>query len=110
MGVSNIKKKLTTQVVNCQRCSKRLRVPIKPGKRLSIECAGCGLEFVISFKNPAYEVFQFHPHLGLKGNLTQAAHRYAQLPDNVRLKFMALMCCFVLFFVLVSGAVVFAFS
>lgn len=110
MSESKLRKKLSSQVVTCQRCSKQLRVPIKPGKRLSVECAGCGLEFIISFKNPFYEVFQFDPRLGLQGNLTRSVHRYGQLPDNVRVKFMALLSLFVLFLLILLGGLVFAFS
>lgn len=110
MSISKLKSKMRSQVVSCQRCSKRLRIPIKPGKRLSIECAGCGLEFVVSFKNPIYEVFQFDPKLGLKANLSQSVRRYAQLPDNVRVKFMALLCCFCLFLLILVGGLAFAFS
>jgi len=105
-----MKKHMSSQVIPCKRCSKRLRVPIKPGKRLSVECAGCGLEFIVSFKSPFYEVFQFDGKKSLGDNLKQSLRRYGQLPDNARLKLMALVCLFTLFVLVLLGGLVFAFS
>lgn len=89
--------KLSTHVAVCPRCAKKLRVPIKPGKRLRVCCSGCELEFDISFKSPLLEIFQFNPSLSLKENGLMSLKRYATLPDPIRRRVM-LLFVFVAFF------------
>lgn len=43
-------KRLTHRIVKCQRCHKKLRLPIKFGKILRVDCSGCGLTFDVSYK------------------------------------------------------------
>lgn len=38
------------KVFSCQRCQKKLRIPIKAGKKLVVDCPSCGQENVISFQ------------------------------------------------------------
>lgn len=99
--------KLSTHIAVCPRCTKKLRVPIKPGKRLRINCAGCGLEFDISFKNPFLEIFQFNPSLGLKENLIMSLKRYGALEQKVRLRVMLVMLSLALLALSSMGALVY---
>ena len=105
-----LSQKLSTHIAVCPRCSKKLRVPIKPGKTLRLSCAGCDLEFDISFKNPFLEVFQFNPSLSLKENLIMSLKRYGALPDQVRTKLMLiLVASSMLVLSLLAGVVFIAF-
>jgi DNA-directed RNA polymerase subunit RPC12/RpoP len=38
------------KVFSCKRCQKKLRVPIKAGKKLLVDCPSCGQENQISFQ------------------------------------------------------------
>lgn len=107
--MSALKKKLTSHVAVCQRCQKKLRVPVKPGKTLQVECVGCGLTFHVSFKNPFIEVFQYNPALSMKENLSLSLKRYGQLPSSVRLKMMFIFCAMVLFIILIAIAIIAGF-
>jgi len=41
-----------TRVVACPSCRKKLRFPVKRGKRLQITCPECKAVFELSFSNP----------------------------------------------------------
>lgn len=102
-----LKEKLTSHVAVCPRCAKKLRVPVKPGKRLRVCCSGCELEFDISFKSPLLEIFQFNPSLSLKENGLMSIKRYAALPDQVRRRVMLLFLFTGLLLFSILAAVVF---
>ena len=71
--------KFSRRVFACQSCHKKLRVPVKPGKRLSVQCPRCGHQNLIHFKVPFIELFQWRSGMSLKQNLVDFHKRFWNL-------------------------------
>ena len=83
--------KLTRKVFNCPSCSQKLRVPIRPGKTLSVRCSKCPSQFILDFKIPLIEVFRWQSGKSLKQNLIDFHHRFWNLPMAAKLQLIMML-------------------
>ncbi len=94
-SLSNIGKplwnKLTRKVFACPSCAQKLRVPIRPGKSLSVQCSRCPSQFILDFKIPLIEVFRWQSGKSLKQNLIDFHHRFWNLPVAAKLQVMMIL-------------------
>jgi hypothetical protein len=72
--------KLTKKVLSCPSCGQKLRVPIRPGKMLQVQCSRCPSAFILNYKIPLIEVFRWQSGKSLKQNLIDFHHRFWNLP------------------------------
>jgi len=83
--------KLTRRVFNCPSCGQKLRVPIRPGKTLSIHCSRCSSQFLLDFRIPLIEVFRWQSGKSLKQNLIDFHHRFWNLPMAAKLQIILVL-------------------
>ena len=50
--VKNLKSKFRHKIVYCPQCQGKLRLPIKLGKTLLVNCPKCSANFELSYKDP----------------------------------------------------------
>lgn len=72
--------RLTRKTFDCPQCGQKLRVPIRPGKTLRVNCVRCPGSVYIDFKVPFIEVFRWQSGKSLKQNLVDMHHRFWNLP------------------------------
>ena len=75
---------LTKKTFRCPQCSQKLRVPIKPGRTLRVNCVRCQSVTLIDFRIPLIEVFKWQSGKSLKQNLFDIHHRFWSLPLSAR--------------------------
>ena len=71
--------RLTKKTFDCPQCGQRLRVPIRPGKTLRVNCVRCPSMVYIDFRLPFIEVFKWQSGKSLKQNLVDMHHRFWNL-------------------------------
>lgn len=84
--MKNRMKNLLKKVVNCPSCSKRLRIPVRPGKTLRISCPGCVSQFEIQFKSPFTNLSLWDRKRSFSYNINSLKFKLNSLPK--RTKFM----------------------
>ena len=72
--------RITKKTFDCPQCGQRLRVPIRPGKTLRVNCVRCPGMVYIDFRLPFIEVFKWQSGKSLKQNLGDMHHRFWNLP------------------------------
>lgn len=83
--------KLTRKVFSCPSCAQKLRVPIRPGKTLNIQCSRCPSQFLLDFKIPLIEVFRWQSGKSLKQNLIDFHHRFWNLPMAAKIQLIMML-------------------
>lgn len=83
--------KLTRRVFSCPSCGQKLRVPIRPGKTLSIQCSRCPSQFLLDFRIPLIEVFRWQSGKSLKQNLIDFHHRFWNLSMAAKLQLILVL-------------------
>lgn len=78
--------KLTRRVFNCPSCGQKLRVPVRPGKTLQVQCSRCPSQFLLDFRIPLIEVFKWQSGKSLKQNLIDFHHRFWNLPLSAKVQ------------------------
>lgn len=76
--------KFTKKVFLCPSCQKKLRVPIRMGKTLMVNCPKCSTSFNVQFKNPWSDLFQWYKGRGFLFNLKSFYYRFKLLPLGTR--------------------------
>lgn len=72
--------RLTKRTFDCPQCGQKLRVPIRPGKTLRVNCVRCPGQTYVDFRIPFIEVFKWQSGKSLKQNLVDMHHRFWNLP------------------------------
>ncbi len=83
--------KLTRKVFNCPSCGQKLRVPIRPGRTLSVQCSRCPSQFLLDFRVPLIEVFRWQSGKSLKQNLIDFHHRFWSLPMAAKIQLLMML-------------------
>ena len=86
--------KLSRKTFSCPQCGQRLRVPIRPGKTLRVNCVRCPSAVLLDFRIPFIEVFRWQSGKSLKQNLVDMHHRFWNMP--VASKIQILLWLFIL--------------
>jgi len=73
------------KVFKCPNCVQSIRVPIKMGKTLRIQCPNCHHLFEVRFTNPITEVFKWNKSSSFSQNISAMKSRFQQLPKQSKL-------------------------
>lgn len=83
--MKNWMKNLSKRVVSCPSCSKRLRIPVRPGKTLRVSCPGCISKFEIQFKTPFSGSVFWDKKRSFSYNLNSLKLKALALPKKTKL-------------------------
>lgn len=79
------KNKISKKTFACPSCSKQLRVPIRPGKTLMVNCPRCHGQVQLSFKSPITELFKWEKGRALSHNMRMFSWRLKGLPMQFKI-------------------------
>lgn len=97
--------KLTRKTFSCPQCGQRLRVPIRPGKTLRVNCSRCPSAVLLDFRIPFIEVFRWQSGKSLKLNLIDMHHRFWNMPMAAKIQILIwLMVLALMLDVIISGS------
>ncbi len=95
----NFLKKLISKIVICPSCSQKLRIPIRIGKTLRIQCNRCQLSFDVIFEHPFGKNFKaWSKNSTFKQNISSQISNLINMPFKIKLLFV-LLCVLLLFFI-----------
>ncbi|RAP33604.1 hypothetical protein DID75_01595 [Candidatus Marinamargulisbacteria bacterium SCGC AG-410-N11] len=90
----------TQKIIQCPNCKQSLRVPIKLGKTLLINCNKCNSKFNIQFKHPLSNLFSWNKQQTIQQNISNLKSRFNYLPPKTKRLFWLTIAMIILFIIL----------
>jgi len=89
---------LTKKIIACPVCHKKIRIPIKVGRTLEINCPFCKSVFQISFRSSMHELFKWDKNATFISNVISILRRFKNIPSFMQIILYLGMIIIVLYF------------
>ena len=76
---------LTKKIIACPVCHKKIRIPIKVGKTLEINCPFCRSVFQIIFRSSMHELLKWDKNLTFISNIFAMGRRFTKIPSYIQI-------------------------
>ena len=83
------------KIIKCPYCQQKLRIPIKFGKVLNINCHNCKGMFELNFKNALLELIKWNKNVSFKDNINTMKKTFLSLNKSQKKQLILITICIV---------------